>query len=834
MKTLQRFLSNNKYFFLPYVFFLLAGAYLLWLYPTGYWVKTLAERRSEAANIFFRFATMLGEAVPFTLALLWFIGKKEKSKALALALSGPLTLISSAGLKQFFSQPRPFLYFALQSPKYALPPVPEVNLHTGYNSFPSGHTMMAFTLFTLLALFAKKKKWGAALFFAAALTALSRIYLGQHFLKDVYAGSIVGCLLACAIYLIHQKWIAKRIFALILLLPISSLQAQNRTDTTICLPEVQLTASPFSSALLTGENNKHQSIEPDSLDLLVRKNEPLGELLSLHAAVKLRNYGPGMLSTISLRGSGAQHLLIVWNGLPLKNSMNGTSDLTLIPTPLIGNFRLFLGGGSADDGPGALGGVLLLQDKTPNLKGKQIAINMQTQVGSFNLLRQSAQIHYLNAQSTGGLRWYQSQADNDYTWKVEEQEGQQKNNFFSVKGISAFQKLYTPRWGRFSAHFWIQSAFRQIPPSRTESNVLARQNDQHLRWVFDWQKSNVRNWLFGLKAGMNRERLDYRSILTPPGPDTMQFTMLEGRIAKTRAKSSFYLALRQSIEQAWSDNIVENSYAKRNTQSIQTAYNRNFNATLQLGFSTNWQRTNKKWLPPTTTLFLSLEKEIINTHLRLTQNLNLPTFNDLYWRGNYASGNPELKPELARSIEWMTKAKTDYFQVWQVSSLTHTKNLILWQNGPNGWMPQNIREVLTPEINFGLSWARPHWKLRMEADFGDPRIHQSDKPQDPALGHRLLYYPAWKTTSLLMFHRGAWQTALSHSYTGKRFITSDNSQWLNGWQEFDWALSYTLHFAKAKLLCKVQILNLFNKNHEFFPYRPLPGRQWRVSFSLSQ
>ncbi len=836
MKSTWRFLQNNKYFFIPYLFSLLLGACLLWLYPTGYWVKAFAERRSETANIFFRLTTMLGEAGPLILAILWFVGKKEKSKALALALSGPLAILSSTGLKQIFSHPRPSLYFSLQTPPYIINSIPEVSLHTGYNSFPSGHTLMAFTLFALLTFLARKKPWGLLFFAAAFLTALSRIYLGQHFLKDVYAGSITGLILACLIYALHQQWRKKSTTTIVLLLVALSLQAQsteNRTDTTVQLPAVVLAAPAFSSALLAEENDKRQNIKADSLDLLLRADEPLGDLLSLHAAVKLRNYAPGMLSTISLRGSGAQHLLTVWNGLPLKNPMNGTNDLSLLPMALIGDFLLLPGGGSADDGPGAVGGVLSIRDRTPDMKGKTVSLLMRTQVGSFNLLRQSAQAYYLNTQSTGGLRWHQSLADNDYNWEIGNQKGRQKNNFFSLQGFSAFQKFYTPRWGRFSLHLWQQAAFRQIPPSRTEINTQARQKDRHFRWVVDWQKNAGQNWLLGLKIGGNREWLDYQSKIVPPGPDTIQTEMLETRLAKTLSRSSFYFALRQMRERAWSDNISESGYAARITQSMQTAYHQNLTSQLSIGFSANWQRTNRQVMPPAAALFLALKRKKIHTHLRLTQNFNLPTFNDLYWNGGYARGNPNLKPELARSAEWMLKWKVGSFQIWQLSSITHTRNLILWQNGANGWSPQNIREVLSPEFNAGLSWSVQHWTWRSEVNFGDPRIRRSEKPDDPALGHRLLYYPAWRSTSLLSYRKGAFQSALGHSYTGKRFTTTDNTQWLNAWQQFDFSLSYTLFFAEAKLELKFQLLNLFNKNHEFFPYRPLPGRQWRVSLALS-
>lgn len=60
-------------------------------------------------------------------------------------------------------------------------------------SFPSGHSITAFAVSVSLALFYPAA--GPVLFSLAASIALSRIVLGMHFLTDVIAGSLIGCLL---------------------------------------------------------------------------------------------------------------------------------------------------------------------------------------------------------------------------------------------------------------------------------------------------------------------------------------------------------------------------------------------------------------------------------------------------------------------------------------------------------------------------------------------------------------------------------------------------------------------------------------------------------------
>src|SRR4030081_1590689 len=63
-------------------------------------------------------------------------------------------------------------------------------------SFPSGHTMTAFSIALVLSYFYPALE--GALFFLAISIAFSRIVLGMHFLSDVLAGVVLGVALGCA------------------------------------------------------------------------------------------------------------------------------------------------------------------------------------------------------------------------------------------------------------------------------------------------------------------------------------------------------------------------------------------------------------------------------------------------------------------------------------------------------------------------------------------------------------------------------------------------------------------------------------------------------------
>src|ERR1700676_232426 len=62
-------------------------------------------------------------------------------------------------------------------------------------SFPSGHTMTAFSIALVVSFFYPSLE--GVLFFLALSIAVSRVVLGMHFLSDVLAGVVLGVALGC-------------------------------------------------------------------------------------------------------------------------------------------------------------------------------------------------------------------------------------------------------------------------------------------------------------------------------------------------------------------------------------------------------------------------------------------------------------------------------------------------------------------------------------------------------------------------------------------------------------------------------------------------------------
>lgn len=192
----MNFINQNRYFFILFLLFLYIGGTLLFFETQGDAIFFFSGNRTAFGDLFFTYFTKVGEEgmyVVVIVCLLYFIKPTNYRFVAYVALLGGTVTLISYFLKTYFRHPRPSLYFERNGLMDEIIRVADVTLYGGMNSFPSGHTMSGFALYAFVAFVIPNKKLGGILLFLIALfVGLSRIYLVQHFLQDVYIGAIVG------------------------------------------------------------------------------------------------------------------------------------------------------------------------------------------------------------------------------------------------------------------------------------------------------------------------------------------------------------------------------------------------------------------------------------------------------------------------------------------------------------------------------------------------------------------------------------------------------------------------------------------------------------------
>lgn len=166
------------------------------------WVNS---RNSPLADLIFPYITYVGDGAFFVAVCLLLIAFVSWRVGLMALASFALSSLVSEFLKKivFNGSPRPLKYFEHSTFQYHV--IEGLDIHS-YNSFPSGHTTTAFAMFGLLAFLDQKKGRGWVWLLLGLLAGYSRVYLFQHFVEDVFAGSLVGTLSSILIYGLMSRW----------------------------------------------------------------------------------------------------------------------------------------------------------------------------------------------------------------------------------------------------------------------------------------------------------------------------------------------------------------------------------------------------------------------------------------------------------------------------------------------------------------------------------------------------------------------------------------------------------------------------------------------------
>ncbi len=169
------------------------GQFLIWL----------AGHRTPFADYFFYYVTKLGEEHGYVLIGVIFLFRHWRRSVMIAGLGIAVTLVTYI-LKSIFQFERPSLFLARLGWDGPLA-VFDYPLLSGHASFPSGHTMAAWALFTFVVALYRKSSVAILCLFLAISVSISRIYLMAHFLRDVALGAAVGFALGYLFFYIYGR-----------------------------------------------------------------------------------------------------------------------------------------------------------------------------------------------------------------------------------------------------------------------------------------------------------------------------------------------------------------------------------------------------------------------------------------------------------------------------------------------------------------------------------------------------------------------------------------------------------------------------------------------------
>lgn len=606
----------------------------------------------------------------------------------------------------------------------------------------------------------------------------------------------------------------------------------------------QLNIVEVSASRLTVFSNSNKTEHFDSTFLSRYSINNLADILTNESQVFVKSYGLGSLATTSFRGSGANHTALLWNGFNLQSPMNGLVDMSLIPINFMSDIKIQYGGAGALWGTGAVGGSIHLNNSSEYNRG--ITVATTTSFGSFSDKQQQANVEISKKRFITSIKVFNHDAKNDFPFINSTQYGkpEQKQSNAELKEYGFLQENYflINDKQKLSTHFWYQNNDRNIPPSMTQNINVANQKDEFYRATADWQRTTEKLTIIA-RAAYFDEYLFFVDTLVDI--DSKSRTKVFIAEAESRFSLTKYDLLNIGVNNTYSEAESESFLIiqHQNRTAIFGNYKiQSLKKQLSAVISGRQEFVEGKSVPFSGSI--ALEAKFLKCFIlrgNAAQHYRLPTFNDLFYKGEGGLGVADLKPETGWSEELslINKYSIGLFS-WELGATAFNRdinNWIIWQPVSSSiWSPKNLMKVwsrgIEYKVNIGIKKNKFNFQVSGLYNYVLSTNEKSALPNDETLGKQLMYVPIQNAQgNATITYKG---TSLSYTqvYIGYRYTLSDNSDFLKPYTVGNISLAQTFSLENSKLKLFAQLNNIWQETYQVMEYRAMPLFNYQVGLSL--
>ncbi|HVI58021.1 MAG TPA: TonB-dependent vitamin B12 receptor [Luteimonas sp.] len=201
-----------------------------------------------------------------------------------------------------------------------------------------------------------------------------------------------------------------------------------------------------------------------------------------------------------------------------------------------------------------------------------------------------------------------------------------------------------------------------------------------------------------------------------------------------------------------------------------------------------------------------------------------PTFNDLYYP---FFGKPDLRPEASKGVNAGIARYTQRYS-WTLDAYqTRVDDLISYDSSI--FLPNNIDRARIRGVEFALDTTLAGWDLSTRLSHTDPRNRTRHNPDGSDNGNhdRLLARRARDTARIALDRAfGKLRLGATLNAAGHRYDDAANLVRLGGYATFDLRASYA--FARAWTL-EARVDNAFDRDYETIAWYEQPGREFGLA-----
>ena len=658
-----------------------------------------------------------------------------------------------------------------------------------------------------------------------------RVCFVLHFLSAIY---------------IHRFMQRRKYIFIFVFFILADLCSGQSTDSAQTLKEAVISSSRLTT-FSTG--TKVQVL--DSAAIAQYKTGNLSDILAFESPLFIKSYGLGSLATCSFRGAGASHTATLWNGFNLNNPMYGQFDLSLFPVGFMDKVSVQYGGTSALWGSGAVGGAIHLSSEAAFDQGLKTTVS--TSFGSFNSRTQNFQLSISKMKWISTAKFFNASATNNFpfynTALLNSPKQIQSNAELKQYGLLSENYLKINEHQKLSLFFWYQFSNRNSPPLMLQQTSKANRGDESFRLSSEWQRvgNKVTYMLRSAWFDESLSYIDLASNVNSLSHSQTSITEAEAKITVNK-KQLVNIGLNNTYAQATSFSVIPEpeveGYLGKPSQNRLAGFAsyrfRSENEKLTCVVSAREEYIQNKFVPFTYSGGIEyVPIRWLSARASASKVYRVPSFNDLYWaRG----GNSKLLPESGFCAEAGIELKltSDHPHIQFTFEPTvfsrNMDNWIIWLPGAAYPSPKNILNVWSRGVEtrseLKVQINPVVFKISVITNYVVSTNEEAITENDASVDKQLIYVPMYSGHGKVSVEYKNISLSYVQSYTGYRYTSTDNLEYLKPYVLANMFVSYKINFHSISLDVFIQANNLFNEQYQVLRNYAMPLVNYQAGLSI--
>ena len=639
------------------------------------------------------------------------------------------------------------------------------------------------------------------------------------------------------------------------------------TDSVRSLDEMVVTAACVGKSLTSAT----PYFKIDDTQMLRRGVTDISDAIHRLPGVTLRDYGgAGGLKTVSVRGLGAAHTAVVYDGMPVSDIQSGAIDLSRYTIDNISALELVIGDNNDIFLPvkAAASAASLTLSALENDMTRPTALTVKMKAGSFGYVSPSLNFSQrIGRQSTIGVSADYLHTDNNYPFRLINgntyTKERRENNQVNSGHAEINTEIATGKNGNVNAKVYYYDSSRELPGPVLYYNVSNNHEELKDRNAFaqaEYAHRFGNRWKLRAGGKFNFASTRYTDFASRRD---------EEYITEKYWQREYYATLNLLYQptQQWSlaysadydyhnlnSNLTTDARPRRNAilQAVSaklsserlTMVARLIGSIYHEGMKDHvTYASDRKKLSPSLSISGKLLRErLLYARIAYKNIFRMPTFNEAYF---HHFGSADLQPESTDQIDaglsyqapattilpYLAVTADVYFNRVKDRIVAVPYNMFLWTI-------TNLNSVHTTgadiTLNTTLDCGRRQ-QLLMSGTWSYQRARISVDRTDPVYGKQVAYTPL-NTGSFSISYENPWVNTVIHGQgTSAKYTQNSNIAItrMPGYFEFGMTLWRRFNIKQTALEVRLDMLNILDKQYSVIARYPMPGRSFMASVKVS-